>query len=60
MIQPMAPVAGARFGLFLTIFDNDGTGLKTSLQWPLHAERFVNQAWYIPYYGAWASVKMTK
>jgi hypothetical protein len=60
MIAPMQPVPGYRFGLYYVIFDNDGTGLKTALQWPLHAERYVKQAWYIPYGGAWASVKLTK
>lgn len=60
MISPMQPVPGYRFGLYFVIFDNDGTGLKTAFQWPLHAERHVNQAWYIPYGGAWAGVKLTK
>lgn len=58
LMAPMQPVAGWRFGLYYVIFDNDGTGLKTALQWPLHAERHVGQAWYVPYGGAWASVEL--
>lgn len=60
LISPMQPVPGYRFGLYYVIFDNDGTGLKTVLQWPLHAERFAGQAWYVPNGGAWACVKLTK
>jgi hypothetical protein len=59
-ISPMQPVEGYRFGLYLTIFDNDGTGLKTLLQWPLAAEKHLKQAWYIPYGGAWANFKLGK
>lgn len=59
LIPPMQPVPGYRFGLYYVIFDNDGTGLKTAFQWPLHAERFAGQAWYVPNGGAWANVKLT-
>lgn len=58
LIPPMQPVQGYRFGLYYVIFDNDGKGLKTSFQWPLHSERYLNQAWYIPYCGAWAGVQL--
>jgi len=58
LIEPMQPVKGYRFGLYYILFDNDGAGLKTSLQWPLCSEKYLGQAWYVPYYGAWASVKL--
>lgn len=58
LIPPMQPVPGYRFGLYLVLFDNDGTGLETALQWPLHAERHLGQAWYIPYGGAWAGIEL--
>lgn len=58
-LAPMQPLAGYRFGLYLVLFDNDGDGLKTALQWPLSAERHVGQAWYVPYGGAWASVRLS-
>jgi len=58
LLAPMQAVPGYRFGLYYIIFDNDGRGLKTAFQWPLHSERYVNHAWYIPYYGAWASVRL--
>jgi len=56
LLPPMQPVKGYRFGLYYVIFDNDGKGLKTSFQWPLSSERYIGQAWYIPYYGGWANV----
>ncbi len=58
LIPPVQPLPGSRFGLYYVLFDNDGKGLKTIFQWPLHSERYVNQAWYVPYYGAWASVQL--
>lgn len=60
MISPLSLTPGTDFGLYMTIFDNDGTGLKTSFQWPLCSEKYLNQAWYIPYGGAWAGVRLTK
>ena len=60
LIAPMQAVPGYRFGLYFIIFDNDGTGLKAALQWPLHAERFVQKAWYVPYSGAWANIKLAE
>ncbi|MCF6175404.1 MAG: hypothetical protein L3J71_06530 [Victivallaceae bacterium] len=58
LLTPMQPTSGYRFGLYLIIFDNDGAGLKTSLQWPLSAVDILNQAWYIPYGGAWANIEL--
>jgi hypothetical protein len=60
MISPLNLNEGSEFGLYMIIFDNDGTGLKTSLQWPLSSEKYLNQAWYTPYGGSWANIRLTK
>ena len=34
VLAPMQPLPGYRFGLYLYLFDNDGTGLKSAMAWP--------------------------
>jgi len=58
LLIPMQPVAGYRFGLYLILFDNDGTGLKASLQWPRCMERDTGKAWYSVNNGTWAQMKL--
>jgi len=55
-LVPMQPVPGYRFGLYLILWDNDGSGCKASLQWPRYAEAEVGSAWYVIGDGAWAQL----
>jgi len=58
LLIPMQPVAGYRFGLFLILWDNDGSGCKASLEWPKFAERDTGSAWYAVAGGAWAQMEL--
>lgn len=54
-LLPMQPVPGYRFGLYLIIWDNDGSGLKAALNWP----RPNKTAWYQPEGAGWAQAELS-
>lgn len=60
LLIPMQPVAGYRFGLYLLLWDNDGSGVKTSLQWPRYMEKETGNAWWSPQNGAWAQMRLDR
>lgn len=55
VLAPMQPLPGYRFGLYLYLFDNDGTGLKSAMAWPWPT---TDRCWYIPAGADWAQATL--
>jgi|GEM_PF-2353218 len=54
-LLPMQPVSGYRFGLYMILWDNDGSGVKAALCWPRPNQ---GRAWYQPEGAGWAQAEL--